>query len=107
MKTLGAFLLAAAAVAVTPPALAGTPNGILCEDRAKLIDGLARNFSREPVSMGLTESGTVLEILAADDGTWTMIETLPTGIACLVASGEMWRSPATAEMASHASEQAL
>ncbi len=64
---------------------------LVCENRSDIIAGLASTYAEAPVSMGFTEQGTVLEILAGPDGNWTMIETLPSGKACLVASGQMWQ----------------
>jgi hypothetical protein len=92
-------LLGCAAMSVS--ANAGAHDEIICENRSDIISGLASEYSEEPVSMGFTEQGTVIEILAGPNGNWTMIETLPSGQACLVASGEMWRdSPSIAQPSS-------
>ncbi len=67
-------------------------NGSLrCEERAAVVTGLSNEYAEKPVSMGYTAQGTVLEILASSDGSWTMIETLPSGMTCLVASGDLWQ----------------
>ncbi len=64
---------------------------IICEKRSNIVAGLATEYSEAPVSMGYTKQGTILEILASPNGNWTMIETLPSGKTCLVASGELWQ----------------
>ena len=43
--------------------------------------------------MGLASSGGVVEVLTDDKGSsWSIIVTMPTGITCLVASGENWEA---------------
>ena len=62
-----------------------------CENRDAVIAGLASEYSEQPVSMGYTAQGTIIEILASPDGGWSMIESSPNGTTCLVANGDMWR----------------
>ena len=38
----------------------------------------------------LASNGTVLEVLASNKGSWTIILTKPDGMSCVVASGEAW-----------------
>ena len=40
--------------------------------------------------MGLAADGSVVEVLAATSGSWTILVTKPTGVSCVVASGEAW-----------------
>ena len=63
----------------------------ICENREAVIAGLASQYSEKPVSMGYTAQGTILEILASPDGSWTMIESSSDGTTCLVANGDAWR----------------
>ena len=42
--------------------------------------------------MGLSAEGSVLEILASDTGSWTLIVTRPSGVSCVVAHGQGWES---------------
>ena len=92
------FLLAMMALPVASVAAAAdTDTGFVCKDRSDIVARLAKDYAEAPVSMGVTDQGTILEILAGPDGNWTMIETLPSGQACLVANGQMWQKspPAT------------
>ena len=88
-KTLSLIAVVAGAVTVASPANAGSP---VCGDRAKFIDGLSAKYSEEPIAVGVTSNGGVIEVLKAPDGqTWTILFTYPSGPSCLVASGEAWQ----------------
>ncbi len=63
-----------------------------CGDRAKMITHLGANYSEQPVAIGLTSSGAVIEVLTSPSGTWTFLVTEPSGLTCMVASGESWES---------------
>ncbi len=42
--------------------------------------------------MGVTNKGALVEVLTTKDGlTWTIIVSIPNGLACLVAAGVGWR----------------
>lgn len=83
----GAFALAAG-LAVTLPAAAQAPQ---CAERTAVLERLADSYHEEPVSIGVTATGSLLEVLASPEGTWTIIITVPNGPTCLVSSGEGWR----------------
>ena len=42
--------------------------------------------------MGLAANGSVLEVLASKDGTWTILITSPNGTSCVVAVGDSWEA---------------
>ncbi|MFV1850108.1 MAG: hypothetical protein ACMZ66_05310 [Thalassospira sp.] len=64
----------------------------VCGDRSKVLDSLSKKYSEEPVAVGVTSNGGVIEVLKAPDGqTWTILFTYPNGPSCLVASGEAWQ----------------
>ena len=42
--------------------------------------------------MGLTDKGAVLEVFASKNGSWTFLVTMPSGLTCVVASGQSWES---------------
>lgn len=64
----------------------------VCGDRTKVIDSLSAKYAEEPVAVGVTANGGVIEVLKAPDGkTWTILFTSPNGASCLVASGEAWQ----------------
>ncbi|WP_417624971.1 hypothetical protein [Paremcibacter congregatus] len=64
----------------------------VCGDRAKVIDSLNAKYAEEPVAVGVTANGGVIEVLKSPHGeSWTILFTYPTGPTCLVASGEAWQ----------------
>lgn len=65
----------------------------VCGKRADLLSQLSGRWSEAPVAMGLKDDGSVLEIVAAADGsTWTVLITYPSGASCVVATGERWET---------------
>lgn len=83
-----AVLLFVLTLVPAPPAdaqLAAT-----CGDRATVLAQLASKYKEAPVNMGLANNGAVMEVLASDEGSWTVILTSPQGITCMVAAGQHW-----------------
>ena len=70
------------------PALAQEPSA--CGKRSDLLEKLSTNFDESPVAMGLTSGGKVIEVVASESGSWTIIVTLPDGVSCGVAAGMSW-----------------
>lgn len=64
----------------------------LCGERVDIIDTLKTRYHEMPISMGLAGNGGVVEIFASNKGSWTIIVTRPTGVACVVSAGEAWES---------------
>jgi len=75
-------------LAKPPPVRAQTA----CGERAKIVAYLSANYSEQPVAMGLTEAGSVVEVLVSPKGTWTILVTVPAGLTCMVTSGVSWES---------------
>lgn len=62
-------------------------------DRKVLVSRLADRYQEAPSWRGATPRGHMLEIFTnADGGTWTLVVSTPTGMSCMVASGEGWRN---------------
>jgi hypothetical protein len=89
MKRYAGIALAAVLFLLPSP---GTSAGPVCGDRAKVIDSLAAKYAEEPVAVGVTPNGGVIEVLSAPDGrTWTILFTRPDQVTCLLVSGEAWQ----------------
>ena len=58
-----------------------------CGPHADVVAFLSGKYSERRIMMGLTANGQVLELYAADSGTWTVVVSAPDGRACLIASG--------------------
>lgn len=68
-----------------------------CAPRDAVVDRLATGYGETRQSIGLGSQGSVVEVFASDDtGTWTITVTLPTGITCLIASGQSFEELAEA-----------
>lgn len=63
---------------------------VVCSERGKFLERLASGYEEAPVAMGLASNGSVVEVLASDGGSWTIIVTTLAGRSCVVASGEAW-----------------
>lgn len=67
-----------------------------CADYQQIKQAFAANFGEFPVGRGFAEGETMVEVLAAPDGDFTLIfvhpdETTPSGLmACGIASGSGW-----------------
>ena len=85
---LFAPVVVAGMTTVSSPADAQAPK---CAPRDALIDSLSRKYDETPVSMGVTSSGSLIEVLASPGGSWTILVTVPGGPTCLVSSGDGWR----------------
>ncbi len=65
-----------------------------CAERAKFLAYFDDKFDEAPVSMGLMTDGRVIEVLASEQGSWTIIVTKASGESCGLASGDAWmKSP--------------
>ncbi len=63
-----------------------------CDQRAKVLGHLAQKYKEAPISIGVTSSGGIVEVLTTGDGdTWTIILSDPSGTSGLIAAGEGWR----------------
>ncbi len=89
----GLLLLFGGAIAAAPRAQAA-PN---CAPRDVVIDRLADTFGETRQSIGLGANNAVVEVFASDvSGTWTITVTSPSGVTCLVASGQAFEKLAEA-----------
>ena len=87
MRILSAFVVAAGALFATVDAA----SAMVCGQHEAIVKALDANFKEHQTTVGLTQSGALLEIYASTDGTWTMIVTTPKGAACILAAGDGWQ----------------
>ncbi len=96
--TAKVFTLAFAALMLAGAAQAQTANR--CAPRDQVIAQLADRYGETRQSIGLGSNNRVIEIFASTDtGTWTILATLPTGLSCLLASGQAYQKRAEARSA--------
>ncbi|MGF1594232.1 MAG: hypothetical protein ACFCUW_13190 [Kiloniellaceae bacterium] len=63
-----------------------------CGAREAVLERLSDKYDERPVSIGVTATGSLLEVLASPEGSWTIVVTVPNGPTCLVSSGDGWHS---------------
>jgi hypothetical protein len=79
-----------AGVVALPFTVPADARQVTCADRAELIDWLGETFDETQRAFGLSQSGGVLELYAAENGTWTVILSMPSGKSCIITAGEAW-----------------
>lgn len=87
MRAMTATLLA---VAITTPTVAFAQSH--CGDRDVVTQRLAMNYGESFQGGGLRNAQAIFEVWTAEEtGTWTIIMTMPNGLACIMAAGTDWR----------------
>jgi len=90
-KIAAAFGAAFFMLALLQPEPATAQNA--CMPRDGLLEKLGRKYREKPIAAGLASNGQVVELFSSPGGlTWTLVVTTPTGISCLIASGQAWNS---------------
>jgi hypothetical protein len=72
-------------LALLPPATARP-----CGMRDKIVKDITATFKEKRAAIGLLLTGDVLEVFVSPAGTWTIVVSKASGIACIVAAGEVW-----------------
>ena len=91
LGTLTAIVVAGTAASAFAQGATPQPQTRACTQRMAALDHLSTKYAEEPVAMGLASNGGVLEVLSNDTGrTWTILLTMPSGMTCMLATGEDW-----------------
>ncbi len=91
----GGLLAALVAGSVLLTAPTATAHMLMCGARRDLIDQLDKQYDEKRAVFGLTSKGRLIEVFVGPSGSWTILTSDPTGIACVLDSGEGWRPVAT------------
>ncbi|MEZ5685189.1 MAG: hypothetical protein R3D78_04515 [Paracoccaceae bacterium] len=67
---------------------AAEASSVACGARAAIVEQLAARYQERRRAVALAADNSVLEIFAADSGSWTILVTRAEGPTCLIASGE-------------------
>jgi hypothetical protein len=68
-----------------------------CAPREVVIARLAEKYGESRQAIGMGQQGMVMETFAsAESGSWTITVTMPTGMTCLMASGQSFEALAEA-----------
>ena len=90
-----AALTAAAAFFIATTTQASAQSQRNCGPRDAVVQQLAEGYGETRQSIGIGSNNAVVEMFAsADTGSWTILVTMPTGLTCLVASGQSFEQVA-------------
>lgn len=79
----------AAAQATSLPLVTALP----CSDYVEVKRQLGARYDEAPVSLGLQSNGNMLQVFASPrSGSWTIVSTSPSGLACILAAGRGWEA---------------
>jgi hypothetical protein len=83
-------LAAAALILASQTATAQSAEGAgQCATRDKVVSVLAAKYGETRHGIGIAANNTVMEVFASEKtGTWTITVTMPSGVTCMVASGQ-------------------
>ncbi len=87
------FTLWTAGSGISTPAAQPLPGrAMLCADYRTIVELLARRYAEEPLSLGLGDDGSVVELFTSGEGdSWTMLRVTPDGRGCVLATGKNWQ----------------
>lgn len=95
--TLMGALAAATALNMMTAGMAMAQQARNCGPRELVVTRLAEGYGETRQSMGLGANNAVIEVFASEEsGTWTITVTSPSGVTCLVASGQAFEELAEA-----------
>ena len=71
-----------------------------CVQRELIVSKLGERYSEQLVGRGLQNDNRLFEIFVSDDGgSWTIIQSFPTGLSCIMAAGTDWLATDMAALA--------
>jgi hypothetical protein len=92
-----AALTAAAALFIVSATSAQAESQRNCGPRIVVVARLADSDGETRQSVGIGSNNAMVEVFASDaTGSWTILVTTPTGVTCLVASGQAFEEVAEA-----------
>ena len=83
-------VLATLAVTTLPFAPASAQGVNRCGLRAGVVATLEQRHQEVQTALGLTAKGSLIEVFASPSGSWTIIQTSPNGMSCVMAAGSRW-----------------
>ncbi len=70
----------------------------VCGKRADMVEQTAEKYGETRHGGGMVGNQAIIELYVSDEtGTWTIFQTTPNGVTCLVAAGDNWHDD-TVEM---------
>ncbi len=92
-----AALTAAAVVYLATTSQVAAQSQRNCGPRDAVVERLAEGYGETRQSVGIGSNNAMVEVFASEEtGSWTILVTMPTGVSCLVASGQSFEEVAEA-----------
>jgi len=63
-----------------------------CGDRKEMSGYLARDYNEAQSGVGLTSNGSTLGLYTSPSGSWTAVQSVRGGPACITGTGELWQN---------------
>lgn len=54
------------------------------------VKELAERYKEVPRALGMSKDGSVTEVFISNEGTYTILHTLPDGFSCMLDAGDSW-----------------
>lgn len=108
MRTLAFALTAIAALATAGLASASQASAtapsvarsLPCSAYERMAEILGERYGEAPASLGVQGNGHLLQVFtSAESGSWTILSIAPSGVGCVIAAGQNWRSRDSAPLA--------
>ncbi len=91
LSRLVATGLFGAAVFLFPQsAIITSADAAICMHHENLVSFLSGRHDELPRALGLVADRGLMEVYVSPAGTWTIVMTTPTGVACIIAAGDTW-----------------
>jgi hypothetical protein len=71
-------------------AMAASAHAGACAPRDEFAKHLETNYQEMAQGIGVASDGSMLEIFASRNGTWSLLITSGRKISCIIAAGDMW-----------------
>lgn len=62
----------------------------VCDAYQSVVEILKRDHNEKSKALGMSNTGAIIELFTSEDGTWTIVMTMPDGQSCLMAVGSKW-----------------
>ena len=86
-------MLKTIAVALMAVFLCSTANAQqFCGQRDAMLKAAEEKYKEVPRHRALSSDGAMIEVLVSEEGTWTVVVSLPDGTACVRGSGAAWEN---------------
>lgn len=77
------------------PSIAEAVGQRICTPHAEIVDQLGKKYGETVSASGFDGAGNFVEIFSSDEGSWTIVVSIPGGPTCVIAAGTDWQEQDT------------